>query len=576
MPVRYPDAPPVAEMASGMHSVTADSKARAPARNPGKMRTTPQPDGTSVAWTRAVPEPQAYGLQFPQRRHLWVWFSLHRSAVVGAVALFALLFCLQGAVRQMPLPSNMDEFSVLLAADTFTHGRVTNPTHPMWVHFESLHVLMKPSYTSKYPPGPALFLALGERVFGTPIWGVWLSTVLACAAVTWMLMGWLPVRWAMLGGALAAVQSIVVAWSQFYLCCNLGVLGGALLLGAAKRLERRPRMRDAVLLALAMIVLGNTRPYEGAALSLAAIVWLMWRADRVALRRVMVPALGLLLAGAALMGYYNRRVTGAAWRLPYVEHLRQYDMAPSFWLQRPRHMPEYRHENLFLFHQWELDSYNDIRARDGAEILLKRPLILVWWVGDFVALATLAVLPVLRQRRLRPVLLLCAAFFTALLFPTWLNSNYISPGLPLYFLLLTLGLRRLSCLRLPGTSFPAGPLVVAALALAAFLLAIRDPHPIELNDSNYGYLRAQMIQDLKQQGGQHLVLVRYTTSHDKAEEWIYNDAEIDASAVVWAHDMGTAWNRELLDYYPARRVWLLNADARPLRLAPYTMPNELR
>ena len=76
-----------------------------------------------------------------------------------------------------------------------------------------------------------------------------------------------------------------------------------------------------------------------------------------------------------------------------------------------------------------------------------------------------------------------------------------------------------------------------------------------------------MIRDLKQQGGQHLVLVHYTPNHDKAEEWIYNDAEIDSSAVVWAHDMGPLWNRELLNYYPTRRVWLLSADTHPPQLA---------
>jgi len=509
------------------------------------------------------------GLQSTRQSSLLLWLTLHRATAISLVALFAFAFAVQGAIRRMPLPSNMDEFSALVAADTFAHGRVTNPTHPMWVHFETLHVLMKPSYTSKYPPGPALFLALGQGIFGSPIWGIWLTTTLACAAVTWMLMGWMPVRWAMLGGALAAVQSIIVAWSRFYLCCNLGVFAGALLLGAAKRLERRPTSRDATLFAIAIIVLANTRPYEGAVLSLAATAWLIGKGNHHALLRLSPLAVVLLAAGVVAMGYYNWRVTGSLWRLPYAEHLRQYDMAPSFWLQSAQHMPEYRHENIYMFHQWELDSYHDIHARGGAEILLKRPLILVWWVGDFVALAMLAIVPALRQRWLRPVLLLSIVFFMALLFPTWLNSNYISPSLPLYFLLLTLALRRLSRLRLPGIAVPIGPLVVAALVLVAVVLAFADPHPIELNDSNYGYQRAQMIHDLKQQGGQHLVLVRYTPNHDKAEEWIYNAASIDSSAVVWAHDMGPMWNRELLNYYPTRRVWLLNADARPPQLLPY-------
>src|SRR4051794_40608886 len=40
----------------------------------------------------------------------------------------------------IPQPFITSDFSFLLAGDTFASGRLTNPTHPMWVHLETLHV----------------------------------------------------------------------------------------------------------------------------------------------------------------------------------------------------------------------------------------------------------------------------------------------------------------------------------------------------------------------------------------------------------------------------------------------------
>ncbi len=180
-------------------------------------------------------------------------------------------------IEPFPPPRVQDEFSYLLASETFAHGRLTNPTPPQWHHFEAFHVLMQPTYMSKYGAAPPLFMAFGERFFGTPRAGVLLSMALAAASLCWMLQAYLPAEWAFLGGLLAVVR---ISWFSYfgngYWGGSVAMLGGCLLLGAAARLGRRPKPRYGLLMALALLLLANSRPFEGALLSLPVCSYTLW------------------------------------------------------------------------------------------------------------------------------------------------------------------------------------------------------------------------------------------------------------------------------------------------------------
>src|SRR5581483_10223061 len=167
------------------------------------------------------------------------------------------------ALHGMPLPGYHDDFAYLLDADTFAHGRLSNPTHPLWPHFETMHVLQVPRYIAKFPIGQGLVFAAGIVLFGHPLPAMWLVAAAACAAIWWALRVWTSPSLAFLGGIAAAVHPTFLDWTESYHGGAIAALGGALVLAGAGRLRSKPTVAISAVMGFGTVLLAISRPYEG-------------------------------------------------------------------------------------------------------------------------------------------------------------------------------------------------------------------------------------------------------------------------------------------------------------------------
>jgi len=81
--------------------------------------------------------------------------------------------------------------------------------------------------------------------------------------------------------------------------------------------------------------------------------------------------------------------------------------------------------------------------------------------------------------------------------------------------------------------------------------------------------RRDMEHWLEQQPAAQLVFVRYAPNHYVNYEWVYNKADLVHSQVMWARDLGTEHDRLLLDRFPERTAWVVDADLKEPKLIPY-------
>ena len=569
-----------------------------------------------------------------RRRRVPVWTAPAACGIVAMVLpmLFGLLIGFQE-------PKIQDEFSYLLGADTFARGRLANGAPELPRFFESEHILVTPVYQTKYPPGQSLMLAFGQVVFGHPIWGVWVSCGIFAASLVWMLQLWTSRAWAVAVTVLATLTLGTNSyWAQSYWGGMLTGAGGALVMGAVRNILVAPGVLSGLLLGLGILLLGTTRPYDGALFTGGAMVLLLQRlviARRGSARRrvaaVALPVGVIVGLGVAATIRYSLATTGKPLLLPYQLHVQQYHYGGIFIFSSPltpeRNPPE-RVRELYL--QTAGTSYQ------GAEVLVRlaynfgfrlpfsfaAPFVMImpltagqpycgvllwvlllpsiWRRRSIASLTMLAVattageLLLWRYLLLYPWLLIPFVlpvvwlqldsdrprgpwwrWWVAILLLTvlgqslvqWWLPHYTAAIFPLIFAGLASALRRQSS-RLGARAARRLPRVLAIL-VAAQLAALTISGTAMRHLPKPHTVREAVKTQLLEKPGAHLVFVTYDRRYDLNLEWVYNDADLVNTRVLFAHDLGAAENRSLIRSNSGRVVWRLAVSPESVRLEPY-------
>jgi hypothetical protein len=474
-----------------------------------------------------------------------------------------------------PHPVVPDEFSHLFLAKTLLLGRLANPPHVLWRHFETIHIISQPTFSSMYLPGQAVFLTIGKLLSKDYFAGVLLSTAFFCAALNWFLRAYVPPGWALFGSVLAAVRIGAASyWNDSFWGGSVAALGATLMLGAYPRILRRWDVLNTVAFSSGIILLGNTRPYEGAGLIVVLIAALVinaarstgWRSAKVA---PSIAIASFLLGGAGwAMTRQFKAVTGDPFTLPYTVNFRTYGWPTTLpWMKTQQ--INYTHPEFRAYQKFEAEEHKKITTPRQIpwEFLAKGIMYWRFYFGFILTGVLIYTDRILASARSRVVWLCGLAVLVQTMTEQSGYPHYAAAAAPVFFLFITQGLRRLMRCRPKGVM--CGPLIVfATIPMMLLIIGVRivamplSSRPPDVPDwvswcckDTRRVDRTSLVARIESEPGEHLVFIRYDPTTYANCEWVYNEPDIDHARIIFARDMGFASNGQLVNFYPNRRVW---------------------
>jgi hypothetical protein len=493
-------------------------------------------------------------------------FSISRTkaillCAVVPVAIRLLLLPLQPP----PVPQAHDEFSYLLAAQTFTTGHLSNASPPFPEHFETFHENMSPTYHSIYPPAQGAWLAAGILLFGQPWAGVCLSIAALCGSICWALLGCFPRKYAFLAGMIVALRIGVHSyWIDTFFGGAVAAVGGALLLGAAVRSMKKPTAGNAILLFIGLAILATSRPYEGLAFAVPMVaVFLFHSLGRKDQRKERVQALGLLFVCSLLLGsflaFYNYRCTGSVLLHPHQLNEERHQVGSFVWAHGnpSSHHSNDRMDTFYLDEdrtsQGQINSFRSL-----ARFEIKKLKVNDWfYVFPFLPFFLLGSVMAVKRSKQRILVVTVLSTSIASIFVVWNNAHYMAPALVSIVGLLVHSIREIRCFRRSMTFAPNLSVILTAAIICYSLLIIAGFY-LQEHPDDWGRNRAQIESTFERFDGQQLILVRYAPDSPSPDyELVFNGPDIRHQKVVWARSLDRDADSELVKSLAPRQVWTL-------------------
>jgi hypothetical protein len=287
------------------------------------------------------------------------------------------------------------------------------------------------------------------------------------------------------------------------------------------------------------------------------------RSPKQGIIRLIVPVIAISILAGLWMVYYNFKVTGLPWKMPYQVYENHYPSTPIFlWSTKPQ-ARDLSVPRIFLdLQQTFLQKQHTLQTLNGYVKEKTNDLLnVLFFYFRFVLLIPLVTLPLVFRNRWNALagLIVGLVFVTAFL-ETQSYPRKLAPAAGLLVLLAVQSLRHLRFYRFRGrpvgSAFTALLAVVLGCSVAVSFLPFFHAAPWPVSQQ-----RAELENRLNKEPGRHLILVKlgsgsYAYPHFA---WVYNRADIDAAKVIWARDLGWEQNQKLCQYYQGRDIWLLES-----------------